>query len=167
MASELPFEEVGLSTLVSRRNALALTPPLSAPDVLPFGQLAPPVFERVVGEVMWLVDGMNDIRGYGRSGQDQGGLDLIGRKKGQTHVYQVRRIVSLSAPALRAAVTDFTGPPRTTTPEEGWSERRFDAVRFVLAAGCVVDDTKVEDELVALQEEYQGDIEIDLYDAGA
>ncbi|MEV5012014.1 hypothetical protein [Streptomyces sp. NPDC055692] len=167
MACELPFEEVGLSTLVSRRNVLALTPPLSAPDVLPFGQLAPPVFERVVGEVMWLVDGMNDIRGYGRSGQDQGGLDLIGRKKGQTHVYQVRRIASLSAPALRAAVTDFTGPPRTTTPEKGWSERRFDAVRFVLAAGCVVDDTKVEDELVALQEEYQGDIEIDLYDAGA
>ncbi|MFI2722578.1 hypothetical protein ACH5AI_40815 [Streptomyces collinus] len=167
MGSELSSEEVRLSTLVSRRNEIALTPPLSAPDVLPFGQLSPPVFERVVGEVMWLVDGMNDIRGYGRSGQDQGGLDLIGRKRGKTHVYQVRRIVSLSAPALRAAVTDFTGPPRTTTPEEGWSERRFDAVRFVLAAGCVVDDTKVEDELVALQEEYQGDIEIDLYDAGA
>ncbi|MFG2733029.1 hypothetical protein [Streptomyces canus] len=167
MGSELSSEEVRLSTLISRRNESALTPPLSAPDVLPFGQLSPPVFERVVGEVMWLVDGMNDIRGYGRSGQDQGGLDLIGRKRGKTHVYQVRRIVSLSAPALRAAVTDFTGPPRTTTPEEGWSERRFDAVRFVLAAGCVVDDTKVEDELVALQEEYQGDIEIDLYDAGA
>jgi hypothetical protein len=167
MGCERSSEEVRLSALVSRRNDIALTPPLSAPDVLPFGQLSPPVFERVVGEVMWLVDGMNDIRGYGRSGQDQGGLDLIGRKKGKTHVYQVRRIVSLSAPALRAAVTDFTGPPRTTTPEEGWSERRFDAVRFVLAAGCVVDDTKVEDELVALQEEYQGDIEIDLYDAGA
>ncbi|WP_329437903.1 hypothetical protein [Streptomyces canus] len=167
MGSERSPEEVRLSTLVSRRNEIAFTPPLSAPDVLPFGQLSPPVFERVVGEVMWLVDGMNDIRGYGRSGQDQGGLDLIGRKQGKTHVYQVRRIVSLSAPALRAAVTDFTGPPRTTTPEEKWSERRFDTVRFVLAAGCIVDDTKVEDELVALQEEYQGDIEIDLYDAGA
>jgi hypothetical protein len=167
MGSELPSEEVRLSALVSRRNEIALAPPLSAPDVLPFQQLSPPVFERVVSEVMWLVDGMNDIRGYGRSGQDQGGLDLIGRKKGKTHVYQVRRIVSLSAPALRAAVTDFTGTPRTTTLEKGWSERRFDAVRFVLAAGCVVDDTKVEGELVALQEEYEGDIEIDLYDAGA
>jgi hypothetical protein len=125
------------------------------------------VFERLVGEVMWLVDGMNDIRGYGRSGQDQGGLDLIGRRKGQTHVYQVRRIVSLSAPALCAAVTDFTGPPRTTTPDEEWAERRFGAVRFVLATGCVVDDTAVEDELVALQERYQGDIDIDLYDARA
>ncbi|MFJ7305674.1 hypothetical protein [Streptomyces sp. NPDC099088] len=166
MGFEQSSEGVRLSTLVSRRNEIALTPPLSAPDVLPFGQLAPPIFERVVGEVMWLVDGMNDIRGYGRSGQDQGGLDLIGRKKGKTHVYQVRRIVSLSAPALRTAVTDFTGPPRTTTSEENWSKRRFDAVRFVLAAGCVVDDTKVEDELVALQGEYQGDIEIDLYDAG-
>ncbi|MFE5844245.1 hypothetical protein ACFQ7N_21730 [Streptomyces niveus] len=169
MVAELPLEEVRLSALVSRRSQLPLRPPLSAPEALPFDGLSPPVFERLVGEVMWLVDGMNDIRGYGRSGQDQGGLDLVGRRKGQTHVYQVRRIVSLSVPALRLAVTDFTGPPRprTTTPDEGWSERRFDAVRFVLATGCVVDDTAVEDELVALQEKYQGDIDIDLYDARA
>ncbi|WP_143194907.1 hypothetical protein [Streptomyces sp. CB00316] len=167
MAAESPLEEIRIGALVSRRSQLPLSPPLSAPETLPFGKLSPPVFERLVGEVMWLIDGMNDIRGYGRSGQDQGGLDLIGRRNGQTHVYQVRRIVSLSAPALRAAVTDFTGPPRTTTPAEGWSERRFDAVRFVLATGCVVDDTAVENELVALQEKYQGDIDIDLYDAGA
>ncbi|AXI76126.1 ATP-binding protein [Peterkaempfera bronchialis] len=167
MAARLPAEEIRLSALVSRRSELPLTPPLSAPDALPFGELSPPVFERVVCEVMWLVDGMNDIRGYGRSGQDQGGLDLIGRRKGKTHVYQVRRIVSLSAPALRAAVTDFTGPSRTTTPEEGWSERRFNTVRFVLATGCIVDDTAVEDELVALQERYQDDIDVDLYDARA
>ncbi|MFD4711944.1 hypothetical protein ACFWN5_20055 [Streptomyces sp. NPDC058430] len=167
MAARLPAEEIRLSALVSRRSELPLTPPLSAPDALPFGELSPPVFERVVCEVMWLVDGMNDIRGYGRSGQDQGGLDLIGRRKGKTHVYQVRRIVSLSAPALRAAITDFTGPSRTTTPEEGWSARRFDTVRFVLATGCIVDDTAVEDELVALQERYQDDIDIGLYDARA
>lgn len=117
MAARLAAEEIRLSTLVSRRSELPLTPPLAAPDALPFGELSPPVFERVVCEVMWLVDGMNDIRGYGRSGQDQGGLDLVGRRKGKTHVYQVRRIVSLSAPALRAAVTDFTGPSRTTTPD--------------------------------------------------
>ncbi|WP_405462936.1 hypothetical protein OG783_33365 [Streptomyces jietaisiensis] len=165
MAARLPAEEIRLSALVSRRSELPLTPPLSVPDALPFGELSPPVFERVVCEVMWLVDGMNDIRGYGRSGQDQGGLDLIGRQKGKTHVYQVRRIVSLSAPALRAAVTDFTGPSRTTSPEEEWSERRFNTVRFVLATGCIVDDTAVEDELVALQEQYQDDIDIDLYDA--
>ncbi|MEU8350619.1 hypothetical protein [Streptomyces sp. NPDC048845] len=167
MAAEVPLEEIRLGALVSRRSELPLSPPLPAPEVLPFGELSPPVFERLVGEVMWLVDGMNDIRGYGRSGQDQGGLDLIGRRKGQTHVYQVRRIVSLSAPALRAAVTDFTSPTRTTPPDEGWPERRFDAVRFVLTTGCVVDDTAVEDELVALQEKYQGDIDIDLYDACA
>lgn len=167
MAARLPTEEIRLGGLVSRRSELPLTPPLSVPDALPFGDLSPPVFERVVGEVMWLVDGMNDIRGYGRSGQDQGGLDLIGRRKGKTHVYQVRRIVSLSALALRTAVTDFTGPSRTTTPEEEWSERRFNTVRFVLATGCIVDDTAVEDELVALQEQYQDDIDIDLYDARA
>ncbi|MFD6822929.1 hypothetical protein ACFWC5_21515 [Streptomyces sp. NPDC060085] len=167
MPASLPAEDIRLSALVSRRSERPLPPPLSAPDTLPFGELSPPVFERVVGEVMWLVDGMNDIRGYGRSGQDQGGLDLIGRRKGQTHVYQVRRIVSLSASALRAAVTDFTGPSRAATPEAGWSERRFNTVRFVLATGCTVDDTAVEDELVALQERYQDDIDIELYDARA
>jgi hypothetical protein len=123
MAAELPLEEIRLGALVSRRSELPLSPPLPAPEVLPFGELSPPVFERLVGEVMWLVDGMNDIRGYGRSGQNQGGLDLIGRRKGQTHIYQVRRIVSLSAPALRAAVTDFTGPTRTTPPEGVSAER--------------------------------------------
>ncbi|WP_145503577.1 HEAT repeat domain-containing protein [Streptomyces sp. CFMR 7] len=165
MVAELPLQELRLSALVSRRSQLPLAPPLSAPAALPFDELSPPVFERLVGEVMWLIDGMNDIRGYGRSGQDQGGLDLIGRRKGQTHVYQVRRIVSLSAPALRAAVTDFTGPPCNTPADGRRSERRFNAARFVLATGCVVDDTAVE--LVALQETYQGDIEIDLYDARA
>ncbi|MFD7881102.1 hypothetical protein ACFV3N_01550 [Streptomyces bauhiniae] len=30
-----------------------------------------------------------------------------------------------------------------------------------------MDDTKIEEELIALQEEYEGDIEIDLYDAGS
>jgi hypothetical protein len=67
MAVRLPAEEIRLGALVSRRSELPLTPPLSAPDALPFGELSPPVFERVVSEVMWLVDGMNDIRGYGRS----------------------------------------------------------------------------------------------------
>ncbi|GJF32565.1 hypothetical protein KNE206_52650 [Kitasatospora sp. NE20-6] len=157
-----------LSALVSQKQTGSLPPPLAA-DILPCGKLAPPVFERLVGETMWLVDGMNDIRGYGRSGQDQGGLDLIGRKDGKTHVYQVRRIVSLSPAALRTAVTDFAGPPRTRTPEPQWKKRRFDAVRFVLAVGCEleVDDTAVEDELVALQDAYHGDLEIELYDAQA
>ncbi|MGW2402600.1 hypothetical protein ACWCYY_39260 [Kitasatospora sp. NPDC001664] len=157
-----------LSALVSRRQSEPLPPPLAA-DILPCGRLSPPVFERLVGETMWLVDGMNDIRGYGRSGQDQGGLDLIGRKDGKTHVYQVRRIVSLSPAALRMAVTDFAGPSRTSTPQPQWQKRRFEAVRFVLAVGCQVekDDTAVEDELVALQDAYHGDLEIDLYDAQA
>ncbi|SDS54581.1 hypothetical protein SAMN05216371_0134 [Streptomyces sp. TLI_053] len=159
-------EQVRLSALVSRRQSGSLPPPMAA-AILPCGDLAPPVFERLVGETMWLVDGMNDIRGYGRSGQDQGGLDLIGRKDGSTHVYQVRRIRSLSATALRKAVADFAGPARTRTPQPQWTQRRFEAVRFVLAVGCKVDDTAVENELVALQEEYEGDLRIDLYDAGA
>ncbi|GLW56812.1 hypothetical protein [Kitasatospora phosalacinea] len=160
------LDQVRLSALVSRKPTQSLPPPLAA-DILPCGKLSPPLFERLVGETMWIVDGMNDIRGYGRSGQNQGGLDLIGRKGGSTHVYQVRRIVSLSPAALREAVTDFAGPPRTTTPEPQWTRRRFQAVRFVLAVGCQVDDTAVEDELVALQEKYHDDLQIDLYDAAA
>ncbi|WFB11386.1 HEAT repeat domain-containing protein [Streptomyces sp. LX-29] len=159
--------EVRLGALVSRRQESALPPPLAVPSVLPFGELSPPVFERLVGEVMWLVDGMNDVRGYGRSGQDQGGLDLVGRRGGCTHVYQVRRIESLSPRTLRDAVTDFAGPSRVSTPKSEWSNRHFAADRFVLATGCSVNDTHVENELVSLQERYQGDLIIDLYDAGA
>ena len=169
LEAEIDVEEVAkpeLSELVARQRTGALSPPLASPSLLPFGELAPPIFERLVAEVAWLVDRLDGIRIYGRSGQDQGGLDLVGTRDGELHVYQVRRIAKLDATGLRDAVYDFAHEPNYE-PGEKDEPRRFDAVRFVLAAGCSADDTKVEDELARLQGEFQGDLEIELYDASA
>lgn len=149
-----------LDALQASRHGL--TPPISSPAQLPSHELSWPMFERLVAEVAWRVDGLNRIRIYGRSGQSQGGLDLIGLNADKLTVYQIRRIESLSAGALRTAVEDFAKPTvkKTGAPKP----RRFDAQRFVLVTGCVVDDRAVDDELIKLKNEYKGDLEIDLYD---
>jgi tetratricopeptide (TPR) repeat protein len=122
------------------------------------------MFERFVAEIVWLVDGLNCIRIYGRSGQDQDGLDLIGYQSTDLHVYQVRRIDKLTAAALRRAVTDFTDPAPSKRSKGKKPSRRVDAQRFVLVTACTVDDTAVEDELLELKRRFAGDLEIDLYD---
>jgi hypothetical protein len=137
-------------------------PPTASPGQLPSDLLAPPMFERLVAEVALRVDGLSRIRIYGRSGQDQGGLDLIGWDSDGLTVYQVRRVNSLSAGDLRTAVEDFAKPTVKKTGAE--KPRRFNARRFVLVTGCVVDDRHVDDELTKLKDEYRGDFEIDLYD---
>ncbi|GLZ80210.1 hypothetical protein Afil01_50170 [Actinorhabdospora filicis] len=163
----MPESHLNLVRLLARRQTGSLMPPMAQTLLLPFDQLDPLVFERVVAEVMWLVDRLSEIRVVGRPGQYQGGIDLIGRRDGAHHVYQVRRIHSLSATALRKAVTDFAGPTRRDVPEADWAERPWQAVRFVLAAGCRVEDVTVEEELAKLQQEYAGDLDIALYDAGS
>jgi hypothetical protein len=156
---------LGLASLLSRTVDGPLSPPLAAPAGLPFGELAPPVFERLVAEVAWLIDGLRWIRIYGRSGQDQGGLDLVGQRNDGLAVYQVRRVQDLSAGALEKAVVDFAGPSRRSRPKNEHTERRFEASRFVLACGCNVADTALVDKLTELRKEYEGDLDIDLYDA--
>src|SRR3954471_23669389 len=106
-------------------------PPTLNPAGLPFGELAPPMFERLVAEVVLYVDGLGQVRVYGRSGQAQDGLDIVGGPAHDRSVYQVRRIERLTPPALRKAVLDYAGPPGTPA-----SQRRFAARRFVLAAAC-------------------------------
>jgi len=39
--------EVVMADLLSRDQTRQLTPPVAAPALLPFGELAPPVFERL------------------------------------------------------------------------------------------------------------------------
>ncbi len=157
--------EVALAAVMTARPSQPVAPPLAAPGRLPFGQLSPPVFERLVAEVVLYVDGLGRVRIYGRSGQGQEGLDLLGGPVGARSVYQVRRIKRLTASRLRTAVEDYAGAPAKAGRRP---ERRFDASRFVLAVACDVDedDTAVEQELDLLQQEYAGDLEIVLYDGG-
>lgn len=151
-----------LSVLHANFRDEKLSPPVATPVNLPSHELSPPMFERLVAEVALSVDGLSSIRIYGRSGQSQGGLDLIGWRSDGLSVYQVRRIKELTPSALRKAVTDFAGPVDKKAGAK--KARRFDAQRFVLVTGCPVDDRTVDDELDKLKREYAGDLEIELYD---
>jgi len=159
---ELPERKLG--DLLTAQRTTDLPPPVSAPSGLPSNLLSPPMFERLVAETVLRVDGLANIRIYGRSGQDQGGLDLISRGVAGLNVYQVRRIEGLTPAALRKAVKDFAGLPQKNRGDEPARGRRFEAQRFVLVTGCTPDDTHVENELAKLQRDYAGDLEIALYD---
>jgi hypothetical protein len=151
--------ERALVEVLAAENDAPLSPPIHNPALLPFGELSPPAFERLVAEAVLYVDGLQQVRVYGRSGQAQGGLDIVGGPAADRSVYQVRRIAALTPAALRTAVVDYAGQPGSDP-----SIRRFGARRFVLATACPADDTKVEDELDRLQRDYHGDIAIELYD---
>lgn len=160
--AEVPERKLG--DLLAAQRTEDLPPPISSPSGLPSDLLSPPMFERLVAETVLRVDGLANVRIFGRSGQNQGGLDLLGRGAVGLIVYQVRRIKKLSPAGLRKAVTDFAGPSqknRSGSPAKG---RRFDAQRFVLVTGCAHEDSHVEDELIKLQKKYADDLEIVLYD---
>jgi len=119
--------------------------------------------ERLVAEVAMRVDGTPHVRVHGRSGQDQEGLDLWGGPVDSRTVYQVKRLQRLTAGDLRQFVVEYAGPPRR--PGEALLQpRRFEARRFVLATSYVVEDTATDIGLDALQQEYEGDLKVELWD---
>jgi hypothetical protein len=162
------LEELSLSQILAPEQPEPLSPPLAQAASLPLSELAPPVFERLIAEVATRVDGNGPLRLYGRSGQSQHGLDIWGGPVHHRSVYQVRRIQKLTASGLATAVRDYANhydtPPAPTPPAPELP--RFEARRFVLAVGCAVDDTKVDDELARLQREYAGRLDIELWDRG-
>lgn len=137
-------------------------PPVRPATRLPAGELSPEVFERLVLEYAWRVELARDVQVYGRRGQKQYGLDIVGLDRDrQRFVYQVRRLAAITAAEIRAAVVDYAGPPHTGSGPA--PKRRFGATRFVLAtAAALHDDTSLVDEIVALQNEYRGDLDIEV-----
>jgi hypothetical protein len=129
-------------------------PPVREPALLPLRALTWVDFERLCVRLARHVEGLRGVRMYGRSGQDQRGLDLFGIEPSDDYVvYQARDIERLTGPALNKAVDDYM--------DRG---RAFGARRFVLAVACDVRDTKVDEELVAAQKRYP-DLDIELLDA--
>jgi hypothetical protein len=129
-------------------------PSVREPALLPLRALTWVNFERLCVRLARHVEGLRSVRMYGRSGQDQRGLDLFGIDPSDDYVvYQARDIETLAGPALKKAVDDYI--------DRG---RAFEARRFVLAVACDVRDTKVDEELVAAQKRYP-DLDIELLDA--
>jgi hypothetical protein len=142
------------------RQPLPVLPPVPPVTRLPVMELSPEVFERLVLEYVWSVEAARDVYVYGRRGQRQYGLDIVGQDRDRNRfVYQVRRIATPTPSAIRAAVVDYAGPPcRDGTPSPS---RRFNASRFVLAvAASIHDDTALVDETTALLDGYRDDLDI-------
>src|SRR5215471_6827712 len=139
-----------------------VAPPVPPATRLPALELSPEVFERLVLEYVWSVEAARDVHVYGRRGQKQYGLDIVGEdRERRRFVYQVRRLQRVTPSAIRAAVVGYAGPPRGTSAGGISTTRRFDAARFVLAtAASIHDDAALVDEIAALQDEYRGDLEI-------
>lgn len=150
------------SAEVLARQPGSVLPPVRPATRLPAGELSPEVFERLVLEYVWLVEAARDVHVYGRRGQKQYGLDIVGEdRERQRFVYQVRRLQEITPDAIRGAVVDYAGPPRTGG--ELGTARRFDATRFVLAtAASIHDETALVDEIFALKNEYQDDLDIEV-----
>jgi len=144
------------------------SPPAPSATTLPFGDMDPLVFERLVAEVAQSVYRLDEVQAYGRQGQYQAGLDVVGWKGDKQIVYQVRRIDELKPQSLESAVRDYTNPTRKVNGKVTKVDRPFpDADQFVLVAGCLNSDTAVTDKLKELKVEFKDDIEISLVDARA
>jgi hypothetical protein len=139
-----------------------VSPPVPPATRLPMLELSPEVFERLVLEYVWSVEAARDVHVYGRRGQKQHGLDIVGQdRERRRFVYQVRRLKAITPSAIRAAVVAYAGPPRGTHAGGIPTARRFDAARFVLAtAASIHDDTALVDEIAALQDEYRDDLDV-------
>lgn len=114
------------------------------------------IFEQLVKAIASQSLGLGRMRfrRYGRPGQAQHGIDLVGRRADCEHtVVQCRQVASFTATSLRAAVEDFAD-----------GRRPFDASHFVVAVSNPdARATQVQDELAALQDQYRDEFEVDLW----
>lgn len=155
------LEQLSVAAVLARQAA-PVTPPVPPASRLPALELSPEVFERLVLEYVWHVEAARDVHVYGRRGQKQYGLDIVGRdREGRRFVYQVRRLQAITPEAIRAAVVDYAGPPRSASGGGPRVKRRFEADQFVLAtAASIHDETALVDEITELQKEYKDDLDI-------
>ncbi|GAB25081.1 hypothetical protein GOPIP_077_00060 [Gordonia polyisoprenivorans NBRC 16320 = JCM 10675] len=126
----------------------------------------PLLFERLVADVAQSVYRLDEVHAYGRSGQWQGGLDIVGLKGERQIVYQVRRVDSLTADGLEKAVREYGSPTRIKDGERVSVARPFpDADEFVFVTSWPNEDTAVTDKLEVLKAEFAGDFRVRLIDS--
>lgn len=159
-------DRLTLPELTRRIQVSSLPLPLQNPSVLPLSSLEPEVFERLVTEIISRRNNLG-TQFYGRRGQKQYGLDIVEREHTTRRtLYQVKRYQTLTGSLLREAVTDYAGAPRTR--DYRGDPRIFDPRRFVVVSSATLDaDTDNIDTLAALQDEYEGDLEIDAWGSEA
>jgi hypothetical protein len=111
-------------------------------------------FERLVLAMARYIDGAFDVRIYGKRGQRQHGIDIVGffPSPRQPSVYQGKREERFGAAALEAAVERYTG-----------DRRPFGSDRIVVAVAPEARDTATIEKLDELRSRHPG-LHIDLWD---
>lgn len=134
-----------------------LPPPLATPlpPLLNTHEMGWEAFERLVAAMARELDGAYAVRRYGRPGQAQHGLDIVGFFTGRLPtVYQAKDWQQFGASDLEAAVLRYSG-----------GRRPFGADRLIIAVGSEVQNTAVDDRLHALRQDHP-DLAIVLWDRG-
>jgi hypothetical protein len=135
-----------------------LPPPLAdpAPSLLNTHEMGWDAFEGLVLAIARDLDGTYDVRRYGRRGQAQHGLDVVGFfVERAPSVYQAKDWQAFSAKDLQVAVELYTG-----------GRQPFGARRFVVAVGSEAQATAIVEKLAELRTKH-ADMEIELWDRQA
>ncbi len=122
---------------------VSTAPPLTdpAPALLNTHEVDWDTFERLVLRMARALDGAYDVRRYGKSGQGQHGIDLVGFfTDKRPSVYQSKRWTKFRASDLQAAVKRYTT-----------GRRPFDAERIVVAIASEARDTAIIEKLCTLR----------------
>ena len=95
-----------------RVRPVSLPLPLQNPKRLPLTELDPEAFEWLITEIVSRQDNRG-VQFYGRSGQEQHGLDIVAREPdGRRSLYQVKRYQELTVPRIKSAIKDYAIAPR-------------------------------------------------------
>ncbi|MFH8894381.1 hypothetical protein [Streptomyces sp. NPDC017949] len=140
--------------------------PVQNPKRLPLTELDPEAFEWLITEIVSRQDNRG-VQFYGRSGQEQHGLDIVAREPdGRRSLYQVKRYQELTVPRIKSAIKDYAIAPRPRGHRA--PPRLFDPYRFVLVTAAPFDfDTGLVNAVTDLQDAYAGDLEIECWGAEA
>lgn len=159
-------DEVTYPDLLRADQESPLPTPRTGVTNLPLGDLDPEVLERLAAEMIKRQQNAG-AHFYGRRGQTQHGLDVLERElAGTSSVYQVRRYEVLTADMITAAVKEYAAPePPKRGPGKGVKpKRRFGARRYVLFTSAEFETEKaLQDRLTELQEDYVGDLVIEVW----
>jgi len=162
-ATSSELVQVSFADLVRARQTSELPTPRTGAPTLPLGDLDPEVLERLGAEMIKRRPNLG-AHFYGRRGQKQYGLDIVEREAVDANsVYQVRRYAVLMPDDITSAVTEYADPQPLKAGGEK-PPRRFAARRYVLFTSAEFEtDTALQDRLEELQEQYAGDLIIEVW----
>ena len=119
---------------------------LNSMTTLPFSSMPWEDFESLLATILRDVEALRGfVRLYGRPGQAQHGLDVLGREVDGLHVaIQCKRQQAFSVSDLHAAVEKFNS---TTRP--------YEVARFVVATSASTRDTRIDDALTKVTSRFE------------